>query len=83
MFLKISQNLHENTCVRVSFLIQLQAEPATLLKKDPGTGAFLCNLRNFLEHFFKEHFQTTAWIQAYMSWYKPRTKHALIKGQSW
>ena len=26
LFLKISQNSHENTCVRVSFLIKLQAE---------------------------------------------------------
>ena len=39
MFLEISQNLQENTCVRVSFFMQLQ--PATLLKKKLGTGVFL------------------------------------------
>ena len=33
MFLEISQNSQENTCARVSFLIKLQALPATLLKK--------------------------------------------------
>ena len=33
VFLEISQNSQENTCVRVSFLIKLQAAPATLLKK--------------------------------------------------
>ena len=33
LFLKISQNLHENTGVRVSLLIKLQGlSPATLLK---------------------------------------------------
>ena len=31
VFLEISQNLQENTCARVSFLI----------KKDSGTGVFL------------------------------------------
>ena len=33
VFLEISQNSQENTCARVSFLIKLQAAPATLLKK--------------------------------------------------
>ena len=35
VFLEISQNSQENTCARVSFLIKLQARPATLLKKRP------------------------------------------------
>ena len=38
MFLKILQNSLENTCVRVSFLIKLQAS---------GTAIFLRILRNF------------------------------------
>ena len=33
VFLKISQNSQESTCARVSFLIKLQAQSATLLKK--------------------------------------------------
>ena len=33
VFLEISQKSPENTCARASFLIKLQAEPATLLKK--------------------------------------------------
>ena len=32
LFLEISQNSQENNCARVSFLIKLQAGPATLLK---------------------------------------------------
>ena len=31
VFLEISQNSQENTCARVSFLIKLQAWPATFL----------------------------------------------------
>ena len=41
VFLKILQNSQENTCAMVSFLIKLQAAPATLLKKDSGKSAFL------------------------------------------
>ena len=33
VFLEISQNIQENTCARNSFLIKLQAWPATLLKE--------------------------------------------------
>ena len=42
VFLVISQNSQENTCVRVSFLIKLQAAPAT----------FLWILRNFKNTVF-------------------------------
>ena len=41
LFLTISQNLQENARARVSFLIKMQMRPATLLKKDSGTGVFL------------------------------------------
>ena len=40
MFLEISQNSQENTCVRLSFLITLQAWPATLLKKETLAQVF-------------------------------------------
>ena len=43
VFLKISQNSQGNTCVRVSFLIKLQAS---------GTGFFLWVLRNVKKHLF-------------------------------
>ena len=33
VLLKISQNSQENACTRVSFLIKLEAAPATLLRK--------------------------------------------------
>ena len=43
VFLEISQNSQENNCVRVPFLIKLQAKK----KRDSGTGAFLWILWNF------------------------------------
>ena len=53
VFLKISQNLQENTCTTVSFLIKLQASDLQLYqKRDSGTGVFLWILQNFQEHLF-------------------------------
>ena len=56
MFLKIPQNLQENTCARVSFLIKLQAEatlqPATLLKKRLWHRCFPMNFAKFLRTLF-------------------------------
>ena len=47
-FWKISQNSQENTCARVSFFNKVAGlKPATLLKRDSGTGVFLSILRNF------------------------------------
>ena len=42
MFLEISQNLQENTCVRASFLIKLQARPeaCNFIKKETLTQVF-------------------------------------------
>ena len=48
MFLEISQNSKENTCVRDSFLIKLQARPATLLKKSLWYRCFHVNFAKFL-----------------------------------
>ena len=46
-FLEISQNSQENTCASL-FLIKLQALALQLnLKRDSGTGVFLCILQNF------------------------------------
>ena len=50
LFLKISQNPLDNTCVRASFLIKLQAS-----EQDSGTGVFSSILQNFYEHSFIEH----------------------------
>ena len=42
VFLEISQNSQENTCARVSFFNKVAGlRPATLLKRDSGTGVFL------------------------------------------
>ena len=43
MFLKISQNSQENACVRISFLIKLQAWG----KSHSDTDVFLWTLQNF------------------------------------
>ena len=48
VFLKVSQNSQENNCVRVSFLIELQAGPATLLKKRHWHRCFPVNFAKFL-----------------------------------
>ena len=56
VLLEISQNSQENTCARVSFLIKLQAWPATLLKKRPWHRCFPVTFAKFLgAPFFKEH----------------------------
>ena len=53
MFLEISQNSHENTCVRASGL-----RPATLLKKGLWYSYFPVNFAKFLRTpFFTEHLQ--------------------------
>ena len=56
VFLEISQNSQENTCARVSFLIKLQAPPATLLKKRLWHSCFPVNFVKFPSTpFFIEH----------------------------
>ena len=58
VLLKIAQNSQENTIARISFLIKLQAEPATFIKKETLAQVFsrhclskylLPNLRNYFE----------------------------------
>ena len=48
VFLEISQNSHENTCARISFLIK--RVPATLLKNRLRHMCFLWILQIFYEH---------------------------------
>ena len=56
VFLEISQNSQENTCARVSFLIKLQAAPATLLKKrTPLVVAFGKHRTPLVVAFGKKH----------------------------
>ena len=56
VFLEISQNSHEITCARVSFLIKLQVWSATLLKKRLWHRCFPVNFVKFLRTpFFIEH----------------------------
>ena len=55
-FLKLSQNLQENTYARVSLFIKLQGLGLQLYwKRDPGTGVFLWICKIFQKTFFIEH----------------------------
>ena len=60
MFLEIPQNLKENTCARVFFLIKLQS----LLKKRLWHRCFPVNLWNFYEYLFYR----TLWAIASTIW---------------
>ena len=60
VFLKISQNSQENTVARVSFLIKVQAVPATLLK-DTLAQAFSCEFCEISKNTcFTENVRATA-----------------------
>ena len=60
VFLEISQKSQKNTCVRVSFLIKLQASAYNLLRKRPWQSCFPVNFAKFLsEHLFTEHLRAT------------------------
>ena len=58
MFFEISQNSHENTCVRVSFLMKLQIlclRPATLLKMRLWHRCFPVKFAKFLRTVFLQN----------------------------
>ena len=57
----------KHLCQSLFFNKVASLSPATLLKKDFGTGVFLWILQNFLEHFFTEHLQVTASVLALSS----------------
>ena len=52
---KISQNLQENTCARVSFLIKLQASSCNFIKKRLWHRSFPVNFANFLKTSFLQN----------------------------
>ena len=72
MFLEISQNLQENTCARVSFLIKLQAlffnkvvglrpKACNFIKKEILAHVFSCEFCEISKNtFFTEHLWTAA-----------------------
>ena len=61
MFLEISQNLQENTCAGVSFLIKLQVSACNFRKEETLAQMFSCEFWEiFKDIFFKEHLLETA-----------------------
>ena len=68
VLLEISQNSQENTCVRVSFLIKLQAWGLKLIKKETLAQVFSCEFYEVSKNtFFIEYFW---WLLLYF--YNPR-----------
>ena len=56
MFLEISQNPQENTCVQVCFLTKLQAEALNFTKKGILAQVFSCEFcKDSKNTFFTEH----------------------------
>ena len=61
VFLEISQNSQENTCVRVSFLIKLQAKTCNFTKKETLAQMFFCKFSDISKKtLFTEHLRATA-----------------------
>ena len=52
VFLEISQNSQENSCIRVSFLIKLQAEACNFIKKETLAQVFSCEFCEISKNTF-------------------------------
>ena len=61
LFLEISQNSYQNTCVRISFLIKLQASTCNFIKKESLAQVFPCE---FCEIFKNTYFYITPLVAA-------------------
>ena len=67
VFLEISQNSQENSCVRVSFLIKLQASPWNFIKKEALAQVFSYEFCEISKNtFFTEHLWATASVNGFM-----------------
>ena len=57
VFLEISQNSQENTCVRVSFLIKLQTQACNFIKKETLLQVFSCEFCEICKNnfFYRTH----------------------------
>ena len=61
VLLEISQNLQENTCARISFLIKLQAQACKFIKKETLIQVLSCEFCKIsINTFFTEYLRTTA-----------------------
>ena len=61
VFLEISQNSHENTCARFSFLIKLHAEACHFINEKTLAQVFSCEFCKVSKNtFFTEHLWATA-----------------------
>ena len=74
VFLKVSQISQENTCVRLSCLIKLQADDCNFLKKETLVQVFSCEFFEiFSNTFVTEHLRVIAFkywkLQLDQYWY--------------
>ena len=68
VFLEILQNSQENTCSRVSFLIELQASTCNVIKKETLTQMFFCEFCEIFKNtFFLEHLQGLLYIYVFFT----------------
>ena len=66
---KIWQNSHENTCVRASFLIKLQAPSQQLITKETLAQVFSCAFGEIFKNtFFTEQQRATASELSFSLW---------------
>ena len=52
VFLEISENSQENTCARVSFVINLQASACNFMKKEALAQVFSCEFSEISKNIF-------------------------------
>ena len=79
MFLKLSQNLQEKTCARVSFFIKLKASAINFIKEETLAEVFFCKFSQMLKNtIFTEHLRATASNIRYLKY--PKVYLGLSKG---
>ena len=78
VFLEILLNSPENTCARVSFLIKLQAEPCSFIKKETLAQVFSCEFCEISKNTFS--YRTPPVAASVITWSRfARMKFQLVQ----
>ena len=77
LFLKISQNLQENTCVVVFVVIKLQVA-CNFIKKETPVLVFSCEFCRISKSFFIEHLRTATVAWKYLENISPTLTRYLL-----
>ena len=79
MFLKVSQNSHENACARLSFLIK-RPQPCNFIKKETLSQVFSCKFcETFKSIYFEEHLRMTSSVLSLANLFEGK----LLKQSEW